>query len=113
NKTSTPLGYENGNTANDSSSTTTHDKKIKYKFFVPKKPIIIKQRNKDLAEYVELLDDNNEKVSRQSSEYSRLKISCDHQNIVITNNTINFLSENGTYNIDVEYYGQIKHFQIF
>lgn len=60
-----------------------------------------------------MLDDNNEKVSRQSSEYSRLKISCDHQNIVITNNTINFLSENGTYNIDVEYYGQIKHFQIF
>ncbi len=112
NNTSKPLGHENENTANDS-STTTHDKKIKYKFFVPKKPIIIKQRNKDLAEYVELLDDNNEKVSRQSSEYSRLKISCDHQNIVITNNTINFLSENGTYNIDVEYYGQIKHFQIF
>ena len=59
-----------------------------------------------------MLDDKNNKVSRQSSEYSKLLISCNHQNIVIRDNIIDSISENGTYTIDVKYNGQTKHFPI-
>lgn len=84
----------------------------KYKFFVPKQPVTIQRENHDLADNIELLDDKNNKVLRQSSEYSKLLISCNHQNIVIKENIIDSISENGTYTIDVKYNGQTKHFLI-
>ena len=98
---------------NTTNNIETHNQETKYKFFVPKQSVTIQQKNHDLADNIELRDDKNNKVSKQSSEYSRLLISCKHQNIVIINNIIESISENGTYNIDVEYNGQIKHFSIF
>jgi len=62
--------------------------------------------------YAYISDNKNNKVSRQSSEYSKLLISCNHQNIVIRDNIIDSISENGTYTIDVKYNGQTKHFPI-
>ena len=59
------------------------------------------------------MDNEGNKVSKQSSEYSRISISCTHRNIVIKNNVIDSISENGKYDIAVNYAGETKHFQIF
>ncbi|MFM9348900.1 hypothetical protein ACFKP6_00205 [Streptococcus uberis] len=88
-------------------------KVTKYKFFVPRQSVTIKQQNYDLTNNIVLVDSFGKKVSRQSSEYSGILISCTHQNIVIQNNVIDSISENGQYTIDVEYAGKTKHFQIF
>ena len=42
-----------------------------------------------------------------------ISISCTHRNIVIKNNVIDSISENGKYDIAVNYAGETKHFQIF
>lgn len=97
---------------NTTNNNDTQNQETKYKFFVPKQSVTIQRENYDLADDIELRDDKNNKVSRRSSEYSRLLISCNHQNIVITDNIIESISENGTYTIDVEYNGQTKHFPI-
>lgn len=85
----------------------------KYKFFVPKQPVTIKQKNYNLTDYITLVDNLENEVPRQSSEYNNILVSCTHRNIVIKNNIINSMSENGNYTIDVEYAEKIKHFQIF
>ena len=85
----------------------------KYKFFVPKQPVTIKQKNYNLTDYITLVDNLENEVPRQSSEYNNILVSCTHRNIVIKNNIINSMSENGNYTIDVEYAENIKHFQIF
>lgn len=85
----------------------------KYKFFVPKQPVTIKQKNYNLTDYITLVDNLENEVPRQSSEYNNILVSCTHRNIVIKNNIINSMSENGNYTIDVEYAEEIKHFQIF
>lgn len=104
--------------ANDTRENTTNNndmqsQETKYKFFVPKQSVIIKQQNYDLTNDIDLVDSVGNKVSRQSSEYFKISISCTHRNIVIKNNVINDISENGHYTIDVEYAGETKHFQIF
>lgn len=85
----------------------------KYKFFVPRQPVTIKQKNYNLTDYITLVDNLENEVPRQSSEYNNILVSCTHRNIVIKNNIINSMSENGNYTIDVEYAEEIKHFQIF
>ena len=85
----------------------------KYKFFVPNQPVTINQRNYNLTDYITLFDNLGNKVPRQSSVYNNIFISCTHQNIVIQNNVVNSMSENGNYTIDVKYAEEVKHFQIF
>lgn len=85
----------------------------KYKFFVPKQPVTIKQKNYNLTDHITLVDNLENEVPRQSSEYNNILVSCTHRNIVIKNNIIKSMSENGNYTIDVEYAEEIKHFQIF
>ena len=85
----------------------------KYKFFVPNQPVTINQRNYNLTDYITLVDSLGNEVPRQSSVYNNILISCTHRNIVIQNNVINSMSENGKYTIDVKYAEDTKHFQIF
>lgn len=108
----TPNLPANDTRENTTNNNDTQNQETKYKFFVPKQSVTIQRENYDLADDIELRDDKNNKVSRQSSEYSRLLISCNHQNIVITDNIIESISENGTYTIDVKYNEQTKHFPI-
>ena len=108
----TPNLPANDTCENNTNNNDTQNQETKYKFFVPKQSVTIQRENYDLADNIELRDDKNNKVSRQSSEYSRLLISCNHQDIVITDNIIESISENGTYTIDVRYNGQTKHFPI-
>ena len=108
----TPNLPANDTRENTTNNNDTQNQETKYKFFVPKQSVTIQRENHDLADNIELLDDKNNKVSRQSSEYSKLLISCNHQNIVIRDNIIDSISENGTYTIDVKYNGQTKHFPI-
>lgn len=100
-------------TGNTTNVCDTQNQETKYKFFVPKQSVTIQQKNHDLTENIELLDDKNNIVSRQSSEYARLSIQCNHQNIVIIDNIIQSVSENGSYTIKVKYNGQTKSFPIF
>lgn len=85
----------------------------KYKFLVPNEPVTIDQKNYNLTDCITLFDNLEDEVPRQSSEYNNILVSCTHRNIVIQNNIINSMSENGNYTIDVEYAEEIKHFQIF
>ena len=98
---------------NNTKNNDTQKQETKYKFFVPQKSVAIKQRNYDLVNDIDLVDNEGNKVSKQSSEYSRISISCTHRNIVIKNNVIDSISENGKYDIAVNYAGETKHFQIF
>ncbi|WP_259463282.1 hypothetical protein [Streptococcus iniae] len=104
---------KNNTQKNNSDSSTVQNKTTKYKFFVPKQSVTIKQQNYNLASEIDLIDNLGNEVSRQSSEYSKISISCSHQDIVIKNNCIESISENGSYDIDVEYDGLIKHFKLF
>ena len=54
-----------------------------------------------------------DRIPKQSSDYARISVSCSHQNIVIKDNIIDSISENGTYDIEVQYNGIIKYFKIF
>lgn len=85
----------------------------KYKFLVPNEPVTINQKNYNLTDCITLFDNLENEVPRQSSEYNNILVSCTHRNIVIQNNIINSMSENGNYTINVEYAEEIKHFQIF
>lgn len=85
----------------------------KYRFFVPNQPVTINQRNYNLTDCITLVDSLGNKVPRQSSVYNNILISCTHQNIVIQDNVINSMSENGKYTIDVKYAEDTKHFQIY
>ena len=85
----------------------------KYKFLVPNEPVTINQKNYNLTDCITLFDNLENEVPRQSSEYNNILVSCTHRNIVIQNNIINSMSENGNYTINVEYSEEIKHFQIF
>lgn len=85
----------------------------KYKFLVPNEPVTINQKNYNLTDCITLYDNLENEVPRQSSEYNNILVSCTHRNIVIQNNIINSMSENGNYTINVEYAEEIKHFQIF
>ena len=85
----------------------------KYKFLVPNEPVTINQKNYNLTDCITLFDNLENEVPRQSSEYNNVLVSCTHRNIVIQNNIINSMSENGNYTINVEYAEEIKHFQIF
>ena len=85
----------------------------KYRFFVPNQPVTIKQKNYNLIDYITLVDNLGNKVPKQSSVYNNIFISCTNRNIVIQNNVVNSMSENGNYTIDVKYAEEIKHFQIF
>lgn len=98
---------------NTTNNNDTQNQETKYKFFVPKQPVTIKQRNHNLVNDIDLVDNDGSKVSKQSSEYSRISISCTHRNIVIKNNVIESISENGNYDIEVNYAGETKQFQIF
>lgn len=85
----------------------------KYKFLVPNEPVTINQKNYNLTDCITLFDNLENEVPRQSSEYNNIFVSCTHRNIVIQNNIINSMSENGNYTINVDYAEEIKHFQIF
>lgn len=98
---------------NTTNNNDTQNQETKYKFFVPKQPVTIKQRNHNLVNDIDLVDNDGSNVSKQSSEYSRISISCTHRNIVIKNNVIESISENGNYDIEVNYAGETKQFQIF
>jgi hypothetical protein len=89
------------------------NQETKYKFFVPPTQITIGQRNYDLTDCISLVDENNNRIPRQSSDYARISVSCSHQNIVIKDNIIDSISENGAYDIEVQYNGIIKYFKIF
>ncbi|HFI0256545.1 TPA: hypothetical protein ACGOVD_001215 [Streptococcus suis] len=93
--------------------TDTQKQGTKYKFFVPRESVTINKINHNLTEEVTLFDENDNEVPRQSSEYNRISFSCAHQNIVLDNNVINPISENGVYTINVEYDTIKRSFSIF
>ncbi|HEM3624145.1 hypothetical protein HO404_04955 [Streptococcus suis] len=102
---------------NDTRKNTTNNNDIqnietKYKFFVSKQSVTIEQRNYNLVNNIELVDNEGNRVTKQSSEYNKISISCADRNIVIKNNVIDSISENGQYTIDVEYSGETKQFVI-
>ena len=102
---------------NDTRKNTTNNNDIqnietKYKFFVSKQSVTIEQRNYNLVNNIELVDNEGNRVTKQSSEYNKISISCADRNIVIKNNVIDSISENGRYTIDVEYSGETKQFVI-
>lgn len=102
---------------NDTRKNTTNNNDIqnietKYKFFVSKQSVTIEQRNYNLVNNIELVDNEGNRVTKQNSEYNKISISCADRNIVIKNNVIDSISENGRYTIDVEYSGETKQFVI-
>lgn len=102
---------------NDTRKNTTNNNDIqnietKYKFFVSKQSVTIEQRNYNLVNNIELVDNEGNRVTKQNSEYNKISISCADRNIVIKNNVIDSISENGRYTIDVEYSGETKQFII-
>ena len=109
--THSPL--ENKESEDTANNTVTQNKETKYKFFVPRESVTINKINHNLTEEVTLFDENDNEVPRQSSEYNRISFSCTHQNIVLDNNVINPISENGIYTINVEYDTIKRSFPIF
>lgn len=102
---------------NDTRKNTTNNNDIqnietKYKFFVSKQSVTIEQRNYNLVNNIELVDNEGNRVTKQNSEYNKISISCADRNIVIKNNVIDSISENGRYTIDIEYSGETKQFVI-
>ncbi|HFI0415175.1 TPA: hypothetical protein ACGOYS_000533 [Streptococcus suis] len=102
---------------NDTRKNTTNNNDIqnietKYKFFVSKQSVTIEQRNYNLVNNIELVNNEGNRVTKQNSEYNKISISCADRNIVIKNNVIDSISENGRYTIDVEYSGETKQFVI-
>ncbi|HFU4006875.1 TPA: hypothetical protein ACGO3P_002282, partial [Streptococcus suis] len=78
---------------NDTRKNTTNNNDIqnietKYKFFVSKQSVTIEQRNYNLVNNIELVDNEGNRVTKQSSEYNKISISCADRNIVIKNNVI-------------------------
>lgn len=105
---------ENKEPDNTVNNTVTQNKEFKYKFFVPRELVTINKIDHNLTEEVTLFDENDHEVPRKSSEYNRISFSCTHQNnIVLDNNVINPISENGIYTINVEYDTVKKSFPIF
>ncbi|WP_312248007.1 hypothetical protein [Streptococcus parasuis] len=105
---------ENKEPDNTVNNTVTQNKESKYKFFVPRELVTINKIDHNLTEEVTLFDENDHEVPRKSSEYNRISFSCTHQNnIVLDNNVINPISENGIYTINVEYDTVKKSFPIF
>ncbi len=105
---------ENKEPENTVNNTVTQNKETKYKFFVPREFVTINKIDHNLTEEVTLFDENDHEVPRNSSEYNRISFSCTHQNnIVLDNNVINPISENGIYTINVEYDTVKKSFPIF
>lgn len=102
---------------NDTRKNTTNNNDIqnietKYKFFVSKQSVTIEQRNYNLVNNIELVDNEGNRVTKQNSEYNKISISCADRKIVIKNNVIDSISENGRYTIDIEYSGETKQFVI-
>lgn len=91
----------------------TQNQEMKYKFFVPRSQITIGQSNYNLMKCIDLVDEKGNKIPKQSSDYTKISISCSHRNIVIKDNIIDSISENGKYDIEVQYNGFVKKFKIF
>ena len=97
---------------NTSDTNNTQNQEMKYKFFVPRSQITIRQSNYNLVECIDLVDEKGNKIPKQSSDYTKISISCSHRNIVIKDNIIDSISENGKYDIEVQYNGFVKKFKI-
>lgn len=120
-KTSEDCGQGNEEPSNSSVNDTydnitdnndTQSQEPKYKFFVPKEQVVISTPNYDLINCIDLIDNENNKVPRESSEYKRVVIRCESRNIVIDNNVVNQRSDNGRYTINAEYDAERKSFPI-
>ncbi|MGG6795910.1 UNVERIFIED_CONTAM: hypothetical protein KB582_08870 [Streptococcus canis] len=102
----------NNNNTSNSSRTRQEEKAVKYKIFVKKDPITVDVTDYDLLKNIELHDFEGKKVSRSSSEYSKIKISSVEDKISISGNKINSLSVNGRYKIDMIYKDKSLSFQV-
>ena len=98
---------------NTTDTNNTQNQEMKYKFFVPRSQITIGQSNYNLMKCIDLVDEKGNKIPKQSSDYTKISISCSHRNIVIKDNIIDSISENGKYDIEVQYKGFVKKFKIF
>ena len=98
---------------NTTDTNNTQNQEMKYKFFVPRTQITIEQSNYNLMKCIDLVDEEGNKIPKQSSDYTKISISCSHRNIVIKDNIIDSISENGKYDIEVQYNGFVKKFKIF
>lgn len=98
---------------NTTDTNNTQNQEMKYKFFVPRSQITIGQSNYNLMKCIDLVDEKGNKIPKQSSDYTKISISCSHRNIVIKDNIIDSISENGKYDIEVQYNGFVKKFKIF
>ena len=98
---------------NATDTNNTQNQEMKYKFFVPRSQITIGQSNYNLMKCIDLVDEKGNKIPKQSSDYTKISISCSHRNIVIKDNIIDSISENGKYDIEVQYNGFVKKFKIF
>lgn len=103
----------NDTCVNTTDTNNTQNQEMKYKFFVPRTQITIEQSNYNLMKCIDLVDEKGNKIPKQSSDYTKISISCSHRNIVIKDNIIDSISENGKYDIEVQYNGFVKKFKIF
>lgn len=102
----------NNNSTSNNSQPGQEEKVVKYKIFVKENPITVDVTDYDLVKNIELQDFEGKKVSRSSSEYSRIRISSVEDKLSITGNKINSLSLNGRYKVDITYKDRNLNFEL-
>lgn len=92
---------------------TEKEKNRKYKLFIRESYIEVSDFNYELTNNIEILDEDNNIISKNSSIFEEVKFTSMDENIAIAANKILSLSENGKYIIEVSFFDIKKSYSIF
>ncbi|EJF48331.1 hypothetical protein YS9_3130 [Enterococcus sp. C1] len=105
---------QNGrNPDSDKSSDGQEDVERKYKMFISKQSIEVESLDYDLLQNIDILDENSNHISKNSSIFKSVIFKAEDNNIAIKGTRIMDLSENGRYKIKVEFFDVEKSFSLF